>query len=359
MKIQVLRAFNGDSILLSFEDEGVNKNILIDGGIGRTYKEKGKKGKIEYNDLFNTIQTIRDNGEKIDLLILTHIDDDHIGGILKWFTSDDKALESIDKIWFNSGKTIQKFIAEVEEDNNVYTLEIHPESGEETSVKQGVTFESIIEKKNGLWDKKVIIAGDEIGELNLKFTILSPGKSQLEKLLKAWGKEQPESLETSGKHNDYELSLADHLKSNSWKEDNAIPNGSSIAFLMAYKEKSLLFLGDSHPSVIVESLKEKFAASETNRIKAEVVKLSHHGSAHNNNLELLSLIDCDKFIVSTNGDKHFHPHKFLLAHLINQKPNCHIYFNYPELLEQIFTEEDYKDFPHFKAMGIDNGFTIN
>ncbi len=38
MKMKFLPAFNGDCILISFEYEGINRNILIDGGIPRTYQ---------------------------------------------------------------------------------------------------------------------------------------------------------------------------------------------------------------------------------------------------------------------------------------------------------------------------------
>ncbi|MFZ4861899.1 hypothetical protein ACL9RF_06910 [Sphingobacterium sp. Mn56C] len=38
MKIKFLLAFNGDCILISFEYETKNRNILIDGGVPRAYQ---------------------------------------------------------------------------------------------------------------------------------------------------------------------------------------------------------------------------------------------------------------------------------------------------------------------------------
>jgi|GEM_PF-5617640 len=66
MKINFLKAFNGDSIWISFLENDIPRNILIDGGIGDTYKSTtNTKG-----ELFKTIQQIQEDGQFIDLLIL-------------------------------------------------------------------------------------------------------------------------------------------------------------------------------------------------------------------------------------------------------------------------------------------------
>jgi beta-lactamase superfamily II metal-dependent hydrolase len=43
------------------------------------------------------------------------------------------------------------------------------------------------------------------------------------------------------------------------------------------------------------------------RLRVDAFKLSHHGSRANITEELLRLIDCDTFLVSTNGDRFGHP----------------------------------------------------
>ena len=60
MKVKFLKADNGDSILISIVDsENKNRNILIDGGIKKTYKtDKGSKGKPEFGELKTVIDTI-------------------------------------------------------------------------------------------------------------------------------------------------------------------------------------------------------------------------------------------------------------------------------------------------------------
>jgi glyoxylase-like metal-dependent hydrolase (beta-lactamase superfamily II) len=89
MEFKLLQANNGDAIHLRTKDEkGRFYNILIDGGTVETYSYKNKKGKSEPGELKQLIEHIKKQNEFIDLLILTHVDDDHIGGILRWFEQD-------------------------------------------------------------------------------------------------------------------------------------------------------------------------------------------------------------------------------------------------------------------------------
>jgi beta-lactamase superfamily II metal-dependent hydrolase len=350
MKIKFLEAFNGDSILLSFGDkEEKNRNILIDGGTGKTYFQKNKKGKIQYNDLFKVVNSIRAKNEKIDLLILTHVDDDHIGGILKWLENDPQAHNVIEKVWFNSGKIVKEYYESDQTASYDNSLDFNYDETTNTGIKQGVKFEDFISKKEGLWNKKIIKSGQKLNEFGLEFKILSPNEEKLKLLLHKWEKEEPESLETGIQENDYNFTLKEHIENDSFQEDNSIHNGSSIGFIITYQGKNLLFLGDSHPSVIIKSLHDLTYTKEK-PIQCELVKISHHGSKSNNCKEMLDLIDSNKFVICTNGDKHAHPHKRFLARLINQKNTCEIYFNYPELIEQIFKKEDIINFPKVKAL---------
>ncbi len=326
MKIKLLKAFNGDAILISFKENGNVRNILIDGGMPATYLQKGKNGKLVYGELKETVDKIRENNEKIDLLVLTHVDDDHIGGVLKWFEKDKEAHKIIGKVWFNSGRLISEYFDEQEIAENL--LEI-PDESTLTSIGQGVRFEDYIEEKE-IWDRSIIIALEYFEYLGVKFKILSPSPDKLKLLLGKWEKEKPESLDTSADKNDYELTLTEHIKKDKFIEDQAVHNGSSIAFIMTFDKKNFVFLADAHPTVVVNSLKA-FGYSKEKPLNAELVKISHHGSKANTNVELLELIKTNKYVISTNGDKHVHPHKQYLARLASVNDNCEVYFNYPEM----------------------------
>ncbi|MCD4680800.1 MAG: hypothetical protein K8S00_10475, partial [Bacteroidales bacterium] len=77
MKIKFLQADHGDSILVSFDENNIRRNILIDGGPGTAYKEKDRRtGRYIAKTLQKELARLKNNNEKIDLLILTHVDDD-------------------------------------------------------------------------------------------------------------------------------------------------------------------------------------------------------------------------------------------------------------------------------------------
>jgi beta-lactamase superfamily II metal-dependent hydrolase len=349
MKIKFLKAFNGDAILISLKENGNKRNILIDGGMPSTFVQKGKNGKLEYGELKTTIDEIRTINEKIDLLVITHVDDDHIGGILKWFENDREAHKIIGQVWFNSSRLISEYFEEQEIAENL--LEI-PDESTLTSIRQGVKFEDLIEEK-GIWDRRIVVALEYFEYMGIKFKILSPSSDKLKLLLGKWDKEKPDSLDTSADKNDYELTLMEHTEKDKFEEDPAVHNGSAIAFIMTYEKKNFVFLADAHPTVVVNSLKA-FGYTKEKPLKAELVKISHHGSKANNSVEMLELIRTNKYVISTNGDKHAHPNKQFLARLASINEICEVYFNYPEQIELIFKPKDHSDFPNFKPMSIEN-----
>jgi beta-lactamase superfamily II metal-dependent hydrolase len=343
MKVNFLKAFNGDAIHLRFQEGELTRNILIDGGVKRTYGGKNKKRKYEYGSLHKKVNSIRDNGEKIDLLVLTHVDDDHIAGILEWFKRDSEAYKLVDKVWFNSGRLIKEMFEKDKNTDYNNDLKFGVLETINTSIKQGVKFEDYIEEK-GIWERKLFIAGQEFDYLGLNFKILSPSKEKLMSLLTKWEDEQP-ILETAIHKTDYSLSLKEHINQDTFfNEDSSVHNGSSIAFIIKHGSKELLFLGDSHPTVIINSLNH-FNFNKTNPLKTELTKLSHHGSANNTTKELLDIIEAKEFIISTNGNRHSHPHKKLISRVINAKREANISFNYPELIDEIFSDEDAENFP--------------
>lgn len=357
MTIHILRANNGDCIHISFDDEqGNERNVLVDSGKKQTYLFYDDNKKKQSGDLKFTIDKLRERGKIFDLVVLTHIDEDHIGGFISWIENDSKASDMIGEVWFNSGNVIKTWLASELEWNNDITLNINPSP--QTSVGQGVQFEKFL-NDNNLWKGEIIMAGSKKNFHGLDFTILSPDRQRLENLLGIWEKERPDSL--TAKLSDHEISLADlHLKNKlvtdqTFNEDNAVPNGSSIAFLLSFKDKDFLFLADAFPSVIVKSL-EDLGYSDKDKISVEFVKISHHGSNSNTSPKLFRIINSKNYVVSTNSKQDNHPHKQLLGRLIDHHPDCVIYFNYGELVARIFNKQDYIDYPDFIALPLTEPF---
>ena len=93
LNIKALKALNGDCIIISY-GEKEKHNILIDGG----------QGKIGFRQLCTYVDNENKTGNKIDLLILTHIDSDHIDGILRLLSQKTFDFSLIDEIWFDFGQ---------------------------------------------------------------------------------------------------------------------------------------------------------------------------------------------------------------------------------------------------------------
>ena len=350
-QLKVLQAGHGDSIAIKIEHEGQLKNILIDGGPASAFVTGNQPMAIkEYLD--ETVEA----GEFIDLLVLTHIDDDHVGGLLAGFEDSDYLAKMTKKIWFNSGRLIFEYFKCQFIKENAQYQEFEPDTSEEkkTSVSQGIEFEKFIQEL-GTWQRELIKVDQTRKILGCTFTILSPTDAKLNKLLYKWEKESEELL-TSPRENDYSYSIDELITNDKFRGDQSIHNGSSIAFLLSYKDASILFLGDAHASVIIKSLKD-LGYSKENKLKLSYVKVSHHGSKANTNKQLLELLDCNNFIISTDGTMHNLPNKVTLARIVNEFPYAILLFNYPDLIEKIFTKQELENV-NFSVSSIEGSISL-
>jgi hypothetical protein len=346
-RFKVLQAGHGDSILIQGDFDGQPRNILVDGGPSKTYQYGVFPGALK-----KELQKIEQNGQRIDLLILSHIDDDHIDGLLCGFRNKGPLQRLTDKVWFNSGKLIfEHFNKPFDGSNLVYLPGNNSVVGEETltSVSQGVNFESVIESQ-GIWDRKLILAGQELVEFGIKFTILSPTEDKLQRLLTEWKRKSPDSL-TASKKSDYDEKFDEILLNDHFEEDRSKSNGSSIAFIFEYNDKKLLLLGDAHNEVIVKSLKD-LGHDDKNPLECDYVKLSHHGSKKNTSYELLNLLKCQNFIFSSNTDIHKLPNKTTIARIAKYQPEANLLFNYPNIIEDYIFKNDLESLGALKAQGL-------
>lgn len=99
--IEVLKASYGDCIFVTIQDKGAVYTIMIDGGTPSTYSFKNKKQKTEAGPLKLKLSELREKGRSIDLLIITHVDNDHIGGIIRWFEEAMPSPDFVKRIWMN------------------------------------------------------------------------------------------------------------------------------------------------------------------------------------------------------------------------------------------------------------------
>jgi len=339
IKFNFFKALAGDSILVSTD----RTNILIDGGYGETYEHE--------------IQPELDNLESLDLVVLTHIDADHICGLIELVESDNENRKKIKELWFNSPKNI-----EVERTKNV-----------KASHGQAVRFHNILNQYEIPIRNNICLINENSkqeccinNEINLY--LLSPLSEDLEKLKKAHPENQkPQKCRihkaswSASQKIDYQESSLNDIDTSSiaFGKSGDIENNSSIAFLMEYGSEKFLFLADADIEVINRSL-ITLGYSENKQLEVEFVKLSHHGSRNNINSDFLDIVKADKFIILTDGEsKHNkHPNKDIFSLILeHKKREKHIdfIFNYKNIMSKILTSNDKQEYSNKS----NNEYTFN
>ncbi|WP_312285365.1 ComEC/Rec2 family competence protein [Chryseobacterium gleum] len=307
----ILPAFHGDCILIkTFDIDNNEFIILVDGGTAQTFRYFLK---AELKDITH-----------IDLMILTHIDSDHIAGLINLFKSSIIDDITIDEIWMNHPEL-------VEVDNN-----------ELISTKQGDNLKNLIlAKKEDVKLHEISTFEKSIVRAGLEFVILSPTPEIKNELYRQWqasnlAEKENNNVNISSQQSAYTESL-ENLSKIPYSPDKSINddifNSSSIAFLLKCYDISILLLADSRPEIISESLRLN-GFSECSPLKVEYVKVSHHGSLNNTSQEQLSLIKSNNFMISTNGGtaSHKHPSRETIARIVfnsqRTDESLNIYFNY-------------------------------
>jgi beta-lactamase superfamily II metal-dependent hydrolase len=348
MNVKFLKAGNGDAIFCSFNDEqGIKRNILIDGGVTATYQDMGTN---KTGELKTLIESLKATDQQIDLLILTHIDNDHICGLLKWFAVDEQAPGMIKNAWFNSAGLIAKYFDESENPQLLVELNIF-QSGF-TGVEEAISFEKYL-NSHDYWNQKLIMTGTELKQDGITIQVLSPNKTQLKSLSKLFPDDYFEEAYTGKAAKDWDTDLQVLVQEEAegnikFIADKSPKNGSSIAFILTVNKKHFLFLADAHPGQVVKALKALKITAE-NPLEVEFMKLSHHGSNANTSPELLQLVKTNNYIISTNGSGHGHPNKRTLARILTVNPAAVFYFNYEHLRDEIFSDKDFEFFPELQA----------
>lgn len=258
VELNILPMKSGDCIHLRFGGKSKWYNIVIDSG------PAGCTGKFR-----SLLKQIEKSKEVIDLMCFTHIDDDHIKGAERVFSSGNFNPKIIKEIWINL--PLEKNI--VEEKNGSYTP---------LTVKNACKLWYEI-KKHNLQCKTHIIQGDKIKIGNAEIQVLLPTEKRLLALKEYWDEE----IEKWNKNNKY-------LLLEGFKEDDSPTNGSSITLLILINDKKFLFAGDAFPKDLETVCKENIDN------ELFLVKLPHHGSKRNITQEMLETMKCRNFFISTN-----------------------------------------------------------
>jgi len=109
--------------------------------------------------------------------------------------------------------------------------------------------------------------------------------------------------------------------------------------LAEFDEHAILLTGDAHAEVLARSITalQRARRRENEKLKLDALKLSHHGSANATTVELLALLDCPRYLVSSNGNIFYHPDREAMARVIfhgGKRPM--LCFNYRSPLNELW-----------------------
>jgi hypothetical protein len=80
------------------------------------------------------------------------------------------------------------------------------------------------------------------------------------------------------------------------------------------------------------------------KLRIDALKVPHHGSANNLNIDLLKLLDCPRYLVSTDGSGHHHTDREAIARVIkygkNGENGSTLFFNYHREYNAVWSRKD-------------------
>jgi beta-lactamase superfamily II metal-dependent hydrolase len=299
--VELLPAAHGDAIWIEYGDGSDRHRILIDGGPAHTY-QAGLRARI---------RGLPEDDRHFDLFVISHIDADHIDGAIIFLQEAQLLKATFGQIWFNAWRQLEKTGPDT----------FAPLQGEFLGalIKTTPDFEQRWNKEFA--GKAVVVP--ESGKLPVvplpggaRLTLLSPRQRDLKRLRARWNSairdfspgDEEQAKRRLNERRAYRPPQAPAVFAvPSYGDDHAVANGSSIAFLLDIGDVRLLLGADAHAATLTESLRQLAKDAGVSRIRVDAVKLPHHGSMGNVTSDLLSTIESECWLVSTNGAIFDHP----------------------------------------------------
>jgi beta-lactamase superfamily II metal-dependent hydrolase len=329
-RLHVLPAGNGDALIVEYGTTVRTRRILVDGGVANTAP---------------AVQKFLGPSAALQLLVVTHIDNDHIAGVLNLIDSANPPQPK--DLWYNGYRHLPGSDAEA----------MGPVQGERLT--------KLIEKHHYCWNGE--FGGNAVAvsapprpitlDGELACTVLSPTLDQLKTLRQrsTW----TQVVQQAGLDPDVEVPVEppapapgvermgplniDTLANARTTPDTAAANGSSIALLLEFAGRRCLLAGDAHPGVLIATIDEIVGAG--NALEVDVFKLPHHGSKANVTAELVQRVPAHTYVFSTDGSGHQrHPDDTAVARVINDAPRSPLLaFNYRSRRNEDWDDADLKD----------------
>ena len=355
MKLEMLRARKGDCLLLHGGTEDDPALVLIDGGPAGTYEESLRPRLMR-------LREERGLGDDepliIDMVMVSHVDDDHINGIIDLFSEIKREADrgnpppfEVKALWHNSF------------DDILGNSEVKAQQGQFGAASFAPLAEDAADQTE--WDAAMLLAGvgqgqqlrdlaetlgitpnedfggsliqtPDTGKLvrelgGISFTIVAPRAEELLKLQRdhdKWLKKKRDKGEP--------VTAASFLAS---LTDTSVANLSSIVVLAEADGRSILLTGDARTDHVILGLEKTGLVAPGATMEVEILKMPHHGSDRNVDETFLERIRGRSYLFSGNGE-HGNPERKTVEMLLEAQPDAemNLYFTYP--FDEVDTERE-------------------
>ena len=310
--LEAVFAKKGDALLLHYGPQHQPNWILVDGGPRGVYK---KFLRPRLQQLREEFQIDDDASLPIQMVMVSHVDDDHVAGIIDLFDEMLDAKErrqplpyEVNTLWHNSfddilgneKKEVVSRMAATASSNDPHGL-ILPNMNQETkavvaSTKQGRTLRNSAKKLKVDTNTpfKGLIMSPALKKVslghNMKFTVIGPSKRRVLKYQKQWDKDLKKILKKE----------KDSAKASAF-EDNSPFNLASICVLAEMKRKKILLTGDARGDYVLEGLEQAKLLKKTKPFHVDILKVPHHGSSRNVEDVFFERVTAHHYVISGDG----------------------------------------------------------
>lgn len=303
-----LDARHGDCFLVRWgtPDERV---MLVDGGPTGVYRAS-LRGRLQ--------QLGTPGGDApphLDVVCLSHVDDDHAGGLVRLFRDmrqaqqDGDALPyAVDALWFNSvEELVDKRAPGLSASVRPLLERAATDAAVAASYQQGRDIRNAagaLHLDGNAPFGGPLTEGAEATLGDLDVTVVAPDEAALEELEERWRKAK--------QRGDPDVITAAY-------SDSSVPNLSSIVLLLAQDGRTALLTGDARGDHILTGLRELGLLDDSGPLHVDLLKLPHHGSDRNVEAGFFEQVRADHYVVSADGVRHHHPNEETLRWLVESR----------------------------------------
>jgi hypothetical protein len=305
LRFEALRAKQGDCLLIHHGTKDKPRLCMIDGGPGGVWNQYLKK---RLTQLRGDEETYR---PRIGLLMVSHIDDDHINGLiqltehLKGQLATADLLIDVDLLWHNSfddvfgeaGVGLARGDSGNVTESSVEAIATDLQLSDDgalvvASVGQGRVLrdnaQALAWNVNSPFDGPVRagVAKSRVTTPDgLDVTVLGPGEQRIQEFHEKWDEELK-------KEND-KLKTAAYL-------DESVYNLASIVVLVEVEGHKILLTGDARGDDIISGARNA-GLFDDGPLHVDLLKVPHHGSNRNVDVDFFESFPADHYVFSGDG----------------------------------------------------------